>query len=131
MKKLTVLARWFLGVVFVVFGANGLMMALVGHGFIPVPPPAQPEMLTIMSGFMAMKYLFPLVKILEILAGLLLLLNKYVNAAIVMLAPIVVNILGMHLFVDLSGAPIALAITFFLVVLIYDRWADFSPLVKK
>ena len=71
-------------------------------------------------------YLMPLVKIIEVVGGALLLANKYVNLAIVLLAPLVVNILAIHIFLDMGGLPMALALTVFTVILIKDRWSEES-----
>lgn len=84
-----------------------------------------------MQGFMATKYLMPLVKLLEVVAGLLLLANRWVNAAIVLLAPIIVNILGIHLVVELSGAPMAIIIAVLFGIVLKQRWSDFCPLLKQ
>lgn len=129
-QKIDLAARILLGLIFTVFGLNGLIMAFNGTGFIPAPPPP-PEMMPIMTGFMAMVYLLPLVKLLEVIGGVLLLSGKYINAAIVILAPIVVNILGIHLFVELSGAPMAIFITILLIILIKNRWSAFRPLLAR
>lgn len=129
-KKVFMGSRILLGLMFSIFGLNGLLMFTVGSGFIPTPP-VPPEMETIMAGFLALKYLMPLVKFLELTAGLLLLANKYVNLAITLLAPIVVNILGLHLFAERSGAPMAVFISVLLCILIKSRWSDFSTLLKK
>jgi putative oxidoreductase len=128
--KLVLASRILLGLVFFIFGINGLMMFTLGKGFIPAPPPS-PEMGVIMGGFMATKYLMPLVKILEIIAGALLLSGMFMNLAIVLLAPIIVNILGIHFFVELSGAPIAIIILVLFAILIKSRWEYFKPLLNK
>ena len=127
--KVTMVARYLLGVLFLVFGGNGLAMVFFGGGFLPMPEPS-PQMATVMGGFFGAVYLIPLVKILEVLAALLLLSGKYVNLAIVLLGPIVVNILGIHLFVDLSGAPMAVFILILWGILLRSRWNDFRPLLK-
>jgi putative oxidoreductase len=129
-NKVSLIARILLGLMFTVFGADGVMRAVTGNGFFPMPP-MKPEMATVMSGLLAMKYLFPLAKFIELIAGLLLLCNRYVNFAIVILTPVVVNIVGINTFVDASGAPMALVILALLMVVIYSRWDDFRPLLKK
>jgi hypothetical protein len=50
-SKLATVSRYLLGLMFTIFGLNGVMMAF-GSGFIPMPPPS-PTMVTIMTGFMA------------------------------------------------------------------------------
>lgn len=128
-RKIEMIARILMGLMFVVFGANGLMMSLTGAGFIPMPPP-KPEMMTVMGGIMGMVYLMPLIKMLEVIGGIMLLTNKFVNLSIVLLAPIVVNILGIHLFVDLAGAPMAIFITLLQIIIIKSRWNSFKPLLS-
>lgn len=128
-SKLVLVSRFLLGIVFFVFGLNGLMMFITGNGFIPTPPPPE-SMMTIMNGFMATGYLMILVKLLEVIAGLMLLSGFFINAAIVLLGPIVVNILGIHLFAERSGAPMAIIITVLFIILVKSRWEDFKPLLK-
>ena len=125
MAKLTMVSRILLGLIFLVFGVNGLVMAATGSGFIPMPPPS-PEMGAVFGGLFAAKYLMPLVKIIEVITGLLFLFNKKINLALVLMGPIVVNILGLHLFVDLSGAPIAIVVTVLWLVVLKSKWSDFK-----
>src|SRR5579859_6322 len=81
--------RLLLGVVFLVFGLNGFL------GFIPQPP--MPEKAgTLMSAFAGTGYMFPLIKGVEVIAGALLLSNRFVPLALVILAPNVVNIVLFH-----------------------------------
>lgn len=130
MNKVALVARILLGLVFLVFGANGLLMFTTGNGFIPAPPPP-PEMATIMAGFMATKYLLILVKLLEVIGGALLLSNCYVNLALMLLGPIVVNILGIHLFAEHSGLPVAIGVTVCYLVILHSRWSAFRPLLSR
>ncbi len=107
MGKLPLVARILLGLVFTVFGFMGLL------NLIP-PPPNLPEKLqAFTAGMMAAGYFFPLVKGTEIICGLLLLSGFYVPLALVVLAPVVLNIFLVHAFLEPSGLPIAI----FLVVL--------------
>lgn len=123
-------ARLLLGLLFLVFGSNGLMMVFTGAGFIPMPPPA-PEVAEIMGGFFKVPYLLPLVKTLQVVSGLLLLSGCFVNLALIFLGPIVVNILCVHIFVDPAGLIMALFVTALYSLMLYSRWSDFKVLVKK
>lgn len=127
-KKIVLVARSLLGLMFVVFGADGLLRAITGNGIFTMPAPS-PEMAAIMGGLMGLKYLFPLAKFIEFFSGILLLCNRYVNLAIVILTPVVVNILGINIFVDSSGAPMAIFIVVLLLIVIHNRWKFFKPLV--
>lgn len=129
-KKVVLVARLILGLIFFVFGCNGAMMIVTGKGFIPMPP-MNPEMAKVMGGLFAAKFIMPSVKIIEILSGVLLLSNKCVALAIALLAPVVFNILGVHLFVDLGGLPMALLITASMVILYIDNWPKFKAIFEK
>lgn len=100
MKHLPLVARILLGLIFTVFGIIGLFQ--LG----PEPPEMSPEATVLMEGMMGSGYLWPFVKITEIVCGLLLLTGRFVPLALTVLAPIVLNIIAFHLFADLSGAAV-------------------------
>lgn len=104
MKKFPLIARILLGLIFFVFGIAGLF------NLIPPPKEMPQDMLTFMNGMMAAKYFFPLVKITEIICGALLLIGAFVPLALIVLAPVVLNIILIHIFLDTSGLPVALFI---------------------
>jgi uncharacterized membrane protein YphA (DoxX/SURF4 family) len=90
-RKLPTAARITLGLVFFVFGLNGLL-----H-FLPQPPlPA--SAVGFVGGLAGAGYFFPLLKVTEIVAGALLLAGVVVPFALTLLAPIIVNIAAFHLF---------------------------------
>jgi putative oxidoreductase len=128
-SKLATVSRYLLGLMFTIFGLNGVMMAF-GQGFIPMPPPP-PTMATIMAGFMATGYLMTLVASLQLISGLLLLSGFYINAAIVFLGPIIVNILLIHVFAEREGLGMAIVVTVLFIILVKSRWSDFSALFKR
>ncbi len=64
----------------------------------------------------------------EIFIGLLLLFNKWVPFALILLAPITLNIVFFHLFLDFSGLAFALIVLFLNVILIYKHWKLYRPL---
>jgi putative oxidoreductase len=122
-KHLPTAARIFLGLVFTVFGLNFFV-----H-FIPQPP-APPQADAFVGALAASGYLMPLLATTEVLAGLLLLRNRFVPLALALLAPIVVNIVGFHLALAPAGLPVALAV---LVAQLYLAWArreSFAPMLR-
>ena len=123
-------SRIILGLMFFIFGLNGIVMMFNGRGFFP-DQPISAEMMTIFTGFMTMKYMLPLVSIIEFVAGVLLLWGKYLNSVVIILTPIVLNILLIHIFVDLSGLVMALVISALLGVIICSRWKYFKPMLLK
>ena len=89
-KYVPTAARLFLGLVFTVFGLNFFLHFL--------PMPAAPARAAAFGGALfASGYLFPLLKSIEVVAGVLLLTGLFVPLTLVVLAPIIVNIIGFHL----------------------------------
>jgi len=128
-SKISMASRYLLGIMFTVFGLNGVLMSF-GHPFIPMPPPP-PIMVTIMTGFMATGYLMTLVSSLQFVSGILLLSGFYINAAIVFLGPIIVNILLIHVFAEPAGLVMGIIVSVLFIVLVISRWNDFKQLVKR
>jgi putative oxidoreductase len=120
-SKLRVPARLLLGLIFVTFGLNGFL-----H-FVPQPPVPVPAA-AFAGALGATGYMFPLIKVTEIATGLLLLSGRFVPLALVVLAPVVVNIVAFHLFL----APAGLALPFVVLTLgLYLAWTErqaFAPL---
>tara|TARA_B100000497_G_scaffold18277_1_gene21655 strand:- start:91 stop:342 length:252 start_codon:yes stop_codon:yes gene_type:complete len=75
-------------------------------------------------------YVLYVVACLEIVIGILLLFKKWVPFALILLAPIVVNILLFHLFLDVSGALVAVFMVTITGVLIYKYWKSYSSLFQ-
>lgn len=104
MSKIPLVARLLLGLVFFGGGLTGLLN-------LAPPPENLPEnMKTFMSGMMATRYFFPLLKGTETICGLLLLSGFFVPLALVVLAPIVLNIFLVHLFMAPDGLILAVVI---------------------
>jgi uncharacterized membrane protein YphA (DoxX/SURF4 family) len=125
MKYLTHIARIVLGLAFFVFGLNGFI------NFIPPPPDAIPK--AAMDFSMAMintGYLLQLVKGTEVLVGALLLMNRFVPLALVIIAPVIVNIVAFHAFLAPSGMVIPIVLV---VAALYLAWVHrhaFKPLLQ-
>jgi hypothetical protein len=104
MKILPNISRLLLAVTFTVFGLNGFL-----H-FIPMPPPTGVAGQFI-GAMLVSKYLL-VVFALEVIGGVLLLLNRYVPLTLTLLGPIIVNIL----LYDASMEPSGLALAVFVVL---------------
>ena len=120
-SKFTFFMRLLLGGIFLVFGLNKFLQFM--------PPPELPENASaFITSLAATGYVIPVVGVLEILIGLLLLTNKWVGFALVVLAPISVNILLFHLFLDIPGISGALLVAVFNGILMYKMWPKYRPL---
>lgn len=98
-RLLPTLARSVLGLLFLVFGLNGFL-----H-FMPTPP-VPPRGGEFLGALAAAGYMFPLIKGTEVVAGALLLGGRLVPLALVLLAPVIVNIVAFHLFLAPGGYPL-------------------------
>ncbi|HEX7673351.1 MAG TPA: DoxX family protein [Bdellovibrio sp.] len=123
-SKLPLIARVLLGLVFFVFGLMGLLK------LIPTPPDLPERLMTFNKGLEATVYFMPFLKLTETICGLLLLIGMWVPLALVILAPIVLNIFLVHTFMEPSGLPLAIIIGLLLVYLAFFS-APYSPSVKQ
>ncbi len=121
-KVVPTAARIFLGLVFTVFGLNFFF-----H-FLPTPP-SPPQAAAFAGALFGSGYFFPLLKSIEVVSGLLLLSGLFVPLALAVLAPIIVNIVGFHLFLAPGGLPIALAILAAELYLAWTYRAAFAPML--
>lgn len=91
MKTTALIARLLLGLLFVVMGLNGFLL------FLPPPPTGIPHDAAAFSGAMFASHYVYMTSGAQILAGALLLVNRYVMFALVVLAGVLVNILTFHI----------------------------------
>jgi hypothetical protein len=122
-RTITRIVRYLLGGSFTLFGLNGFL-----H-FLPQPP-APAAAMSFGAALIATGYMFPLIKGTEVIAGLLLLGNRYVTLALALLAPVLVNILAFHAF--LAPAGLALPIVL-LAAELYLAWSyreAYAPMLR-
>ncbi len=122
--KLPLLARLLLGLIFFVFGLNGFF------NFIPMPTELPERLVSFTSGLMSSGYFFPFLKGTEVLCGLLLLVGAFVPLALVILAPIILNIFLVHAFLAPSGLPLAIFIGLLEIYLAFFA-KPYSEVVKQ
>ena len=121
MKTPVLVSRLLLGLIFTVFGLNGFL-----H-FIPAPMPTGVAGQYV--GALFVSHYLAVVFALELVAGVLLLVNRFVRAALTILAPILVNIALFHSCMAPEGfAPAVIAVALWSVLFYHER-AAFSPLL--
>ena len=104
MKIAVLIARILLGLLFAVFGLYGFL-----H-FIPQQP-LPTGLAGQYVGALFVSHYLVVVFLLELIGGLLLLANRFVPLALVLLGPVVVNILLFHVCLAPEGLPMALFAT--------------------
>jgi uncharacterized membrane protein YphA (DoxX/SURF4 family) len=103
MRIASIIARYLLGLIFLVFGLNGFL-----H-FIPMPPPKGLAAQQFGGAIFASHY-WVVVFGLQVLGGVLLLVNRFVPLALVLLGPVIVNIFFFHALMAPEGLPLAIVV---------------------
>ncbi len=114
-----------------------LALVLITHGlneffhfdFMPVLSVPQ-EALNFQNSLSATGYLLPVLGVVEIFIAILIIMRKWVPFALLLLAPISINVLLFHLFLNVSGIWIALIIVGINILLIYKYWKAYRPLFQ-
>ena len=119
MGRAVLVARILLGLIFLAFGINY---------FIPFLPPPEPSEAggAFLGALLATGYLFPFMKIVDILCGILLLIGRWVPLALTLLAPIIINIVLYHVFLDSAGLVMATVILALEIFLVWSYRGSFS-----
>ena len=124
MKIAALIARLLLGLVFVVSGANGFL------NFIPMGP-----MPTGLAGqfvtVLIQSHYVLFVSGIQLAGGVLLLVNRYVPLALVLLGPIIVNILLFHLLLNRTGLVIAIIVAILWGIVAFRHRQNFSGIFAQ
>jgi hypothetical protein len=123
MKKLVPFARIVLALVLVVFGLNGFFQFIK-------PPTMSFKGDAFIRGLLDTGYMLPLWKGTEVMTGTFMLLNRYVALCVVLVAPIVVNILCFHLFLDPGNLPIGIFVSALTLIVGYSEREKYRPLFQ-
>ena len=119
----TTILRIVLGLGLLVFGLNKFI------NFIPMFE-MSPAAANFIESLETTGYAFYLVATLEVAVALMLLFQKWVPFALVLLAPLSINILLFHIFLDVSDIAVAIVIFSLNVLLIYKYWKAYRPLFQ-
>ncbi|MBX2826721.1 MAG: DoxX family membrane protein [Flavobacteriaceae bacterium] len=119
----TTILRFILGLSLLVFGLNKFF------GFLTMFEMPQAAF-NFLESLKNTGYVFYLIAIIEIGVGLLLILKKWVPFALIVLAPISINILLFHIFLNISGSLVAIIIMLCNIILIYKYWKAYRPLFQ-
>jgi putative oxidoreductase len=123
MKIAALIARYLLGLIFVVFGANGFL-----H-FIPMPLPS--GVAGQFMGALFMSHVLVVIFLLQLIGGILLLVGRYVPLALVLLGPVIVNIVLFHAFMAPSGLPLATVVVILWLLTAWSVRSAFEGIFKQ
>ena len=113
MKIASTISRYLLGLIFVVFGLNGFL------NFIPQQPMPPGPAADLVHSIFASHYHLVIFAI-QLTAGILFLVNRYVPLALTLIGPVIVNIIFFHLLMAPAGLLLAAIVT----ILWFIIWAS-------
>jgi len=119
MKIASLIARLLLGLIFVVFGLNGFLNFL---SMGPMPTGVAGQFL----GALFQSHYLHAVAAVQVVGGLLLLVNRFVPLALVLLGAVIANIFFYHLFMNFEGIPMAILVLILWVIVFYRHRQYFS-----
>jgi putative oxidoreductase len=123
MKIVSTIARVLLGLIFVVFGLNGFLQ------FIPMPAPT--GIAGQFAGALFLSHYLVVIMFIQVLAGILLIANRFVPLGLTLLGPVIANIFFFHAFMDPSGLPMAAVVTLLWLLVAYSVRSAFAGLLQQ
>ena len=125
MKITVLISRLILGFLYLVFGLDYFL-----H-FIPYQPLHTGVTGAFVAGLKGVGYFYPMIKIIQILAGLSLLLNRYPAFAAVVVFPISLNVLLFHTILVPSGWYMGLLLVIPNLLLGWGYWKYYKGMFTK
>lgn len=121
MKYVILGARILEGLIFLIFGLNGLL-----HFYNPPPPTG--DALT-WFGIMATHHWMNFVAVVQLVGAILLLVGRFVPLGLTLLAPVIVNILLYHALLWPHGYALAILVLILELFLLAVYWRSFAPVL--
>ncbi len=112
----------------------GLMFINAGlnkfFNYMPVPADLPESMMKLMSAFMQIGWLMPLIAVAEIVGGTLFMANKYRPLAAIIIFPVMIGIVLTHIVNAPSGLPLALVLLAINLWVIIENREKYLPLIR-
>jgi putative oxidoreductase len=119
MKIVALVARLLLGLIFLVFGLNGFLNFL---SMGPMPTGVAGQFI----GSLFQSHYLHAVAAVQVIGGVLLLVNRFVPLALVLLGAVIANIFFYHLFMNFEGIPMAILVLILWLIVFYRHRQYFS-----
>lgn len=113
------------GIMFINAGLNKFL------NYMPMPDDLPESMTKVMTAFMQIKWLMPLVGVVEIVGGLLFIFPKYRALGAIIILPVVIGVLLTNIFNAPSGLPIALVLLAINLWVIFENRKKYVPMVSQ
>lgn len=124
-KKVLSIISILFGLMFVNAGLNKFF------NYMPAPKDLPESMIRLMTAFMEITWLMPLVAVVEIVGGLLFMFGKYRALGAIVILPVMVGILLTNIINAPSGLPIAGVLAAVNLWAIIENRKKYLPMIKK
>lgn len=121
----------------ILFGVSilfGLMFINSGlnkfFNYMPMPKDLPENMMKVMTAFIEIGWLMPLIAVAEIAGGLLFITNKYRALGAIIIFPVMIGILLTHIITAPSGLPLALVLMAINLWVIIENRDKYLPMIK-
>lgn len=121
----------------ILFGLSllfGLMFINAGlnkfFNYMPVPKDLPEGMVKLMTAFMTIGWLMPLIAVAEIVGGVLFITNKYRALGAIIIFPVMIGIILTHATMAPSGLPLALVLFAINIWVIIENKEKYLPMIK-
>ena len=119
-KKIILIVRVIFGIILILLGSFSFMN-------LPIPDyPAKAKAFLIALGDTG--YITYVIGVVFIIVGLMFVLGRFVALGALLLAPITVNIMLFHIFLDIKSVPLALVVTLLNIFIAYTEWDKYKSL---
>ena len=123
-KKILFVVSLLFGLIFINSGLNKFF------NYMPMPDDLPENMLKMMTAFMQIGWLMPLVAVAEIAGGILFITNKFRALGAIIIFPILIGILLTHITVAPSGLPMVTILLSIEIWVIIENREKYLPMVK-
>ncbi|MEO6548450.1 MAG: DoxX family membrane protein [Ferruginibacter sp.] len=123
-KKVLFVASLLFGLMFINAGLNKFF------NYMPIPKDMPDSLVKVMTAIMEIKWLFPLVGIMEIVGGLLFIPNKTRALGAIIILPIMIGVLLTNIINAPSGLPIALVLLAINIWVLIENREKYMPMIK-
>jgi uncharacterized membrane protein YphA (DoxX/SURF4 family) len=122
-KKILFGVSLLVGLVFINSGLNKFF------NYMPMPKDMPEHVMKVMTAFMTIGWLMPLVAVAEIVGGTLFITNRFRALGAIILFPVLVGILLTHLILEPSGLPLALVLMGIEIWVIIENREKYFPML--
>ncbi|MFZ4398449.1 MAG: DoxX family protein [Bacteroidales bacterium] len=123
-KKIMMGISILFGLMFINSGLNKFF------NYMPMPKEMPEQMMKVMTAFMEIGWLMPLVAVAEIAGGILFMIPKFRALGAIIIFPVMIGILLTHIFIAPSGIPLAIVLLAINLWIIFKNWEKYLPMIK-